>query len=97
MTTLWPVHKILLVQSTEKRLLCLKIIQTTALQTALATTARITARTQALTILTHLAATQALINQAMLITVAKMQTTAQAATIKVLTAVLTQQARTNKF
>lgn len=103
MTTLWCVHKILFVQSTEKRLLCLKIqlIQTTILQTAQTITARtiarITARTQALVILTHLAVTQALINQAMLITAAKMLITVQAATIKAQTAVLTQQARTNKY
>ena len=74
-----------------KRLLCLKIqlIQTT--QTTLA----ITARTQAQIILTQLAATKVLINQATLITVAKMPIT-QAAT-KVLTAVLTLQTRVNKF
>ena len=74
-----------------KRLLCLKIqlIQTT--QTTLA----ITARTQAQIILTHLAATKALINQATLITVAKMPAT-QAA-IRVLTAAQTLQTRADTF
>ena len=89
---LWVPHKILIVQSTEKRLLCLKIqlIQTT--QTTLA----ITARTQAQIILTHLAATKALINQAMLITVAEVLTAAQMKPVKVLTA-LTLLARADKF
>lgn len=82
-------------QSTEKRLLCLKIQLTQTTQTALATTARTTARTQAQIILTQLAATKVLINQATLITVAKMPIT-QVAT-KVLTAVLTLQTRVNKF
>ncbi len=90
-------------QGTEKRLLCLKIQLTQTTQTALATTARTTARitarttarTQAQIILTQLAATKVLINQATLITVAKMPIT-QAAT-KVLTAVLTLQTRVNKF
>jgi len=65
------------------------------IRTAARTTARITARTQAQIILTQLAATKVLINQATLITVAKMPIT-QVAT-KVLTAVLTLQTRVNKF
>lgn len=83
-------------QSTEKRLSCLKIQITQTTQTALATTARTIARIQAQIILTHLAATQGLINQAMLITVAKMPIT-QAATTKVPTAALTHQTRANNF
>lgn len=87
-------------QGTEKRLLCLKIQITQTTQTTLATTARtaarITARTQVQIILTHLAATQGLINQAMLITVAKMLIT-QAAAIKVPTAALTHQNSADKF
>lgn len=91
---MWYIHKIFICAKHRKRLLCLKIqlIQTT--QTAL-TTARITARTQALIILTHLAATKALINQATLITVVKMPATQ--ATIKVPTAALTHQNSTDKF
>ncbi len=84
---MWHTHKILLfVQSTEKRLLCLKIQLTQTTQTALTT-----ARTQAQIILTHLAAIKVLINQAMLITAAKMPIT------QAVTRVLTLQTRADKF
>ncbi len=73
-------------QSTEKRLLCLKIQLTQTTQTALTT-----ARTQVQIILTHLAAIKVLINQAMLITVAKMPIT------QAVTRVLTLQTRADKF
>lgn len=78
-------------QSTEKRLLCLKIQLTQTTQTVLTT-----ARTQAQIILTHLAAIKVLINQATLITAEKMPIT-QAAVTRVLTAALTLQTRADKF
>ena len=82
-------QNILFVQSTEKRLLCLKIqiIQTTVLQTALATQARM--------LQTQLATAQALTNQAMPITVARMLIT-QADAIKALTAARMLQTRADK-
>lgn len=88
---MWYIHKIFICAKHRKRLLCLKIQLTQTTQTAPA----ITARTQALIILTHLAATKALINQATLITVAKMP--AIQAAIRVLTAAQTLQTRADKF
>lgn len=85
-------QNILFVQSTEKRLLCLKITQTAILQTALTQAAR----TQARILQTHLATAQALTNQAMPITVARMLTT-QAEATKALTAARTLQTRADKL
>lgn len=87
-------QNILFVQSTEKRLLCLKIqiTQTAILQTALTQAAR----TQARIIQAHLVTAQALTNQAMPITVARMLIT-QAEATKALTAARMLQTRADKL
>lgn len=91
-------QEILFVQSTEKRLICQEIIQTTILQTTAPTIQILQETTRALTTPTLQKTARALItlavitartSQAIQITAAKMQTTAQVETTKALTAART--------